>query len=71
VKVKGYDIESNKPEFETIEAFAQTGESTELYEIEDEQGNIIQCTPEHQIYTKNRGYVMAKDLKEEDVIQND
>jgi ribonucleoside-diphosphate reductase alpha chain len=71
VKVKGYDIETNKPEFETIEAFAQTGESTELYEIEDEHGNILQCTPDHQIYTKNRGYVMAKDLKEDDIIQNE
>jgi ribonucleoside-diphosphate reductase alpha chain len=71
VKVKGYDIECGKSEFEKIEAFAQTGESTELYEIEDEHGNIIQCTPEHQIYTKNRGYVMAKNLKEDDIIQNE
>lgn len=71
VKVKGYDIEENKDEFETVEMFAQTGESTELYEIEDDQGNIIRCTPEHQIYTKNRGYVMAKDLKEDDVIKNE
>jgi ribonucleoside-diphosphate reductase alpha chain len=70
VKVKGYDITENKSEFEKIEAFAQTGESTELYEIEDEQGNVIRCTPDHQIYTKNRGYVMAKDLKEDDVLQS-
>jgi ribonucleoside-diphosphate reductase alpha chain len=71
VKVKGYNIEEQKVEFEKIEAFAQTGETDELYEIEDELGNIIRCTPEHQIYTKNRGYVMAKDLKEDDVIQNE
>jgi ribonucleoside-diphosphate reductase alpha chain len=71
VKVKGHNIETNKSEFEAVEAFAQTGESTELYEIEDEQGNIIRCTPEHQIYTKNRGYVMAKDLEEDDIIQNE
>ena len=70
VKVKGYDIGEQKVEFEKIEAFAQTGESDELYEIEDELGNVIRCTPEHQIYTKNRGYVMAKDLKEDDIIQN-
>ena len=70
VKVKGHNIETNKSEFEAVEAFAQTGESTELYEIEDEQGNIIRCTPEHQIYTKTRGYVMAKDLEEDDIIQN-
>ena len=71
VKVKGYDTTENIAEFEKIEAFAQTGESTELYEIEDENGNIIRCTPDHQIYTKNRGYVMAKDLKEDDVLQSE
>jgi len=71
VKVKGWDTEENQAEFAQIEAFAQTGESTELYEIEDENGNVIRCTPDHQIYTKNRGYVMAKDLKEDDILQNE
>lgn len=70
LKVRGFDIEAQRSEYAQIEAFAQTGVSDELYEIEDEQGNVISCTPEHQIYTKNRGYVMAKDLKEGDVIQN-
>jgi intein/homing endonuclease len=26
----------------------------------------VRCTPEHLIYTSNRGYVMAKDLIETD-----
>jgi len=71
VKVKGCDTTENKVEFEKIEVFAQTGESTELYEIEDEHGNVIRCTPDHQLYTKNRGYVMAKDLKEDDILQSE
>ena len=71
VEAKGFDIETKQNEYAQIEAFAQTGESDELYEIEDEKGNVIRCTPEHQIYTVNRGYVMAKDLKEEDIIQNE
>jgi len=29
-------------------------------------GKSITCTPDHKIYTTNRGYVMAKDLKEDD-----
>ena len=53
-----------------ISAAAQTGITSELIEIEDEAGNIIRCTPEHQIFTKNRGYVMAKDLCEDDVLVN-
>jgi ribonucleoside-diphosphate reductase alpha chain len=45
---------------------AKTADVTELYEIESPNGKIIRCTGDHQIFTKNRGYVMAKDLKEED-----
>jgi len=47
---------------------AKTATVTTLIEIEDASGKIIRCTPDHQIFTKNRGYVMAKDLKETDVL---
>jgi ribonucleotide reductase alpha subunit len=70
IKVKSYDIETNQEVYSEITAFAQTGESVELIEIEDEQGNIIKCTPEHQIYTQNRGYVQAQDLREDDILVN-
>ena len=56
--------------YSEITAFAQTGESIDLIEIEDEQGNIIRCTPEHQIFTQNRGYVQAQDLREDDILVN-
>lgn len=68
VKVKSYDVKTGQEVYSTIEAFAQTGESTEIIEIEDEQGNSIKCTPEHPIYTKNRGYVQAQELKEDDIL---
>ena len=44
----------------------ETAKVSELIEITSENGKIIKCTPEHQIFTKNRGWVMAKDLKETD-----
>ena len=44
----------------------QTGVASELIEIESENGNIIRCTPDHQILTKNRGWVRAGDLEETD-----
>ena len=69
VEVKSFDIESGKEVYSSIKLFSQTGESTEIIEIEDEQGNIIKCTPEHKIYTQNRGYVEAQDLKEEDILR--
>jgi len=54
--------------YREITDFAQTGESTEIVEIETPCGKKIKCTPEHQIFTKNRGYVKAKDLVEEDIL---
>jgi len=70
IKVKSYDIIKKEMIFSEILDFAQTGESTELIEIQDELGNVLKCTPEHKIYTKNRGYVEAQDLKEEDILEN-
>jgi ribonucleoside-diphosphate reductase alpha chain len=65
-KIRSYDSSTNSVVWCEVSAAAQTGTATELIEIEDDQGRVIRCTPEHQIYTKNRGYVMAKDLVETD-----
>lgn len=70
VQVKSYDINSRQVVHSEILAFAQTGESTDLMEIEDEKGNVLLCTPEHKVYTKNRGYVEAQFLQETDVLEN-
>lgn len=69
LSVKSYDVESAETVYSLVTAFAQTGESIDIVEIEDEKGNIIKCTPDHKIFTKNRGYVEAKFLKEEDILQ--
>jgi ribonucleoside-diphosphate reductase alpha chain len=69
LKVKSFDINTNEVVYSDITAFAQTGESIELIEIEDEQGNVVKCTPDHLIYTTNRGYVRAGDLNERDTLK--
>lgn len=69
VKVKSFDEITGKTVYSTISAFAQTGVSTELIEIEDESGRVLRCTPDHQVYTQNRGYVAAGDLLETDTLQ--
>jgi ribonucleotide reductase alpha subunit len=45
----------------------KTQEDASLVKITTSRGNLI-CTPEHPIYTKNRGYIPAKDLKLDDKI---
>lgn len=65
--VKSYNIKDDKIEYKKIEAFAKTHPVAEIIEIIDEtSGNSIKCTPEHKIYTKNRGYVEAQHLVETD-----
>ena len=68
LKVKSFDISSKQVVYSEITAFAQTGESIELIEIEDEKGNIVKCTPEHKIFTENKGYVLAQDLVQDDIL---
>lgn len=70
VFVKSRDINTNQDVYSEITDFAQTGQSSEIIEIEDESGNIIKCTPEHKILTKNRGYIEAQFLEETDILVN-
>ena len=68
VKVRSSNISTGEVTWNTVSDAAKTATVTELIEIEDESGKIIRCTPDHQIYTKNRGYVKAGDLLETDVL---
>lgn len=69
VFVKSKNIETGEIEYKRVTEWMFTAKDAELLEIEDEEtGKIIRCTPDHKIFTKNRGYVKAKDLKEDDVL---
>lgn len=69
VKVLSMDIDSGKKEFKKIEDFAMTSTSAKVMKITDEEtGKSIRCTGDHKVFTKNRGYVLAKDLKPDDVL---
>lgn len=52
----------------TVTAAAETAVVEELYEIETPKGNVIKCTGNHKIFTKNRGYVEAQHLVETDEV---
>lgn len=69
VKILSKNLTTNDEEFKQIEAFAKTNPVATVMRIEDiESGKVIECTPEHKIYTTNRGYVAAGELVETDVL---
>ncbi len=67
-KVLTYNIENNKVELENIIKGEKTRENTDVIEIELDDDTKITLTPDHKVYTKNRGYIKASDLNNEDII---
>jgi ribonucleoside-diphosphate reductase alpha chain len=57
--------------FTPISGAGVTGQSEELIRIESDSGKVIECTPNHLIFTKNRGWVEAQNLKEDDELMED
>lgn len=64
------NLDKNIEEYNLItECLFTNPESKDNYEIEDEKtGYKIICTGDHKIFTKNRGYVMAKHLLSTDIL---
>jgi len=68
MKVLSYDETTNSTEFQLIEEGAMTRTDADVIEIELEGGRTITLTPDHRVYTENRGYVEAAQLTEEDIL---
>ncbi len=68
IKVKSYDTESGKIEYKNIVWGGKTRKDAKLMKITAESGEFIRCTPDHQVWTKNRGYVEAQHLLETDEV---
>jgi ribonucleotide reductase alpha subunit len=67
LRVLCYDLNIEISVIRPITAFAETSPKAKVMKITDEEsGKSIVITPEHKVFTKNRGYVMAKDLTETD-----
>ena len=67
IEVLSYDIETSEKKWAPITDFAETSPKSKVMKITDEEtGKSIVVTPDHKVFTKNRGYVMAKDLVETD-----
>ena len=68
-EILSYNLETKQNEWKRGYDFIKS-KHKEYYEITDENsGKVIKCSGDHKIWTENRGYVRAKDLKEDDVLK--
>jgi hypothetical protein len=69
IKVLSKNLDSGDFEFKKVEKAWITKEDADVMEIlDDETGFKITCTPDHLIFTKNRGWVEAQYLVESDIL---
>lgn len=66
-KIKVGDLVLTRKGYKRVLFSAITGENRETVEIST-SSEVLKCTPEHRVFTKNRGFVEAKDLTTEDVL---
>lgn len=62
----GVKVLSENSEFKEITKAGKTGSTKKMIKITSECGKSLECTYDHLIKTKNRGYVKAIDLVETD-----
>jgi len=69
IEVLSYNIETNQKEWKPITSYAETSPKAKVMRITDEEtGKSIVVTPDHKVYTLNRGYVMAKEIMSIDIL---
>ena len=69
IEVLSRDIENGIDEWCLVENSGITNNDAKTIKVSDENGNFIICTEDHQVWTENRGYVRAGDLKENDTLK--
>ena len=72
VLVQMYDHKLDSVVYGPVEAANLTRPDAELIELEvvDDESNVhtLKLTPDHLVFTENRGYVRADELSEEDIL---
>lgn len=67
-KVYGFDLEDNKRKELTVEQIFERQYDGDLIEIEIEDGSVIKLTPDHEVFTSNRGWIKSSEIVENDEI---
>ncbi len=68
VQILSFNETSLCNEFKVVMGVQKTGESRDVIKIVCEDKEVV-CTPDHKIFTHNRGYVESQDLLYDDIIQ--
>lgn len=69
IQVHDYNIDSKKVGFSKLCEVKKTAEVTKLLEITLEDGTVLKCTDNHRFLLKNGQYKMAKDLTNDDELE--
>lgn len=64
----GYDIDKQTPKIQEVGEIYSRYYTGELICIELDNGRTLKLTPEHEIFTKNRGWIPSQELLETDEI---
>lgn len=67
VKVLSFNHDTRTTEWDDIESF-QINPKRQILEIETQDGKTIKCTEDHEIFVVGKGYIFAKDVREEDEV---
>ena len=65
-EIYAYDLDTNEQVVAQYCNCHMTFEQADIWQVELEDGRIIECTYDHPILTSNRGYVIASELTEDD-----
>jgi len=69
ILVKSMNTSTKEVEYKKVLSSLMTRKSAEVLEITDDDTNkTLICTPDHKVWTETRGYVEARNLKEDDVL---
>lgn len=66
--VVSYNTNTGKLETDYLDAAALTRKEADVIKLTMDDGSFIKVTPDHKIFTENRGWIEAKDLETTDII---
>jgi len=70
IKVKSYNIEEDRIEYNVTSFIGVTQKDAKILKITDTiTEKSIKVTPDHQVWTENRGWIRADHLKSDDILK--